>query len=167
MRIVPRRFVPLAVAIVLAAAAAPALAQTTRSLDAGTRVRVHLATARRGVVAEVAEIRPDTLILARPGTRIANRLPVALTDIDRLELSGGRRRLTLLGALVGTVTGAVMVSAYNSIVQSQCNPSCPERTPVWAGVALGGAAFGIGFHFLSAERWYEIALPHRAVQPSR
>lgn len=167
MRIVQRRIATLAVAAALAAAAEPALAQTVRSLDEGTRVRVHLATARRSVVAEIAEVRPDTLILTRPGTRIANRLPVALTDIQRLDVSGGRRRLTLLGGLVGTLTGAVMVAAYNSIVQSQCQPSCPDRTPVWAGAALGGAAFGVGFHFLSAERWYPIALPERALPPSR
>ena len=167
MPIVPRRLVPLVMAAACSAAAAPVLAQTTRSLDTGTRVRVHLATASRSVVAEVAEVRLDTLILSRPGTRIANRLPVALTDIERLDVSGGRRRLTHNGVLVGAVTGAALVGIYNGIVQSQCQPSCPDRTPAWAGALAGGATFGIGFHFLSAERWLEIALPDRPASPTR
>jgi hypothetical protein len=166
MRIVQRRIATFAVAAALAAMAEPARAQAIRSLDEGTRVRVHLTTARRSVVAEIAEVRRDTLVLTRPGTRIANELPVALTDIQRLDISGGRRRLTLLGGLVGTLTGALMVAAYNSIVQSQCQPSCPDRTPVWAGAAVGGTALGVGFHFLSAERWYPIALPERGLSPT-
>ncbi len=150
--------------VALAAAAClctEAEAQTVRSLQEGTRVRVELEHAARRVVALVHDVRPDTLVLARPGMDVLSRMPFAITEIKRLEISGGRRRLTVLGTTIGLLTGSALVGAYNSIVQSQCTLDCPDRFPLWIGAAVGATTFGVGFHFLRAERWHEITLPRR------
>ena len=139
--------------------ASQASAQTPRVLDAGTRVRVRLERNPVRVVGFIAEVRPDTLVLARPAIQSGRRTPLAVSDIAELEVSAGHHRLTALGLAVGAVTGLALTAAYNSIVQSQCFSGCPDRVSIGIGAAVGGIAVGGGFYFIRVERWLPIAVP--------
>jgi hypothetical protein len=158
-----RRLKPLMVAVVvLTQVNMEEVAGQTRTLDPGTRVRVRLERQTRSFIAHVTELRPDTLVLARTTSQLDPRTPFAVSDIAELEVSDGRRRLTVIGAGIGLLTGMVVTASYNGIVQGQCFSDCPERVSLLLGAAAGGVAFGTGFYFVSVERWLRIALPGRA-----
>lgn len=152
------RALALLVGIVVLCIPVEALAQV-RVLDPGTRVRVRLAGAKSDVVANILEARRDTLVLVRPSAAIESRLPMPLARIQRLEVSAGRHRLTLIGALLGGLAGAGVVGVYNSITQSQCFGNCPEPMSFLVGGGVGIAVGGIGFHFIQKDRWVEVSLP--------
>jgi len=155
----------LSVALLVAAVfscvvcARPASAQT-RTLDPGTRIRVRMERQTVRFVGQIADTRPDSLVLAVPMLAI-KRWTVPVTDIAELDVSGGRRRLTLVGLGVGIAAGILMTASYNSLVQSQCFSDCPKRASVLLGATAGGLVLGTGLYFVRVERWLRIALPGR------
>ena len=149
----------LFVALLLAATGSAAAAQTVRTLDPGTRVRVRLAQATTSIIAEIVGTRPDTIILGRTSTSIPSTIPLSVRHIRRLEISEGRKQLAPYGVLIGFVLGSAIVGSYNSIVQSQCFSDCPAEFPFLIGGLIGGAAGGLGFALIRAERWVEVPLP--------
>jgi hypothetical protein len=155
----------LLAALLTALLAVPIEAQSVRTLEPGTRVRVRLEEAHSNVVAILIDARPDTIVLARPSMSIESRLLFPLERVSRLEISAGRRQLAPIGAVGGFLLGTVLVAAYNSILQSQCFGDCPEPTPALAGGLIGGVAGGVAFYFVPAERWVEVALPNRRSAP--
>jgi hypothetical protein len=151
---------PLLIALALAALAANGVAaQVMRTLAAGTRVRVRLVEAPSSIVAEIVGTKPDTLILGRPSSPIPSTIPLAVSQIETLEISDGRRPLALYGAIIGFAVGVGAVSGYNSIVQSQCFVDCPPEANFLVGGLTLGLAGGIGFAFIRSERWVQVALP--------
>ena len=137
-----------------------------RTLDPGTKVRVRLESQTRHFIALVTELRPDTLVLVRGVTRFDATTPFAVADIAELEVSGGRRKLTVIGVGIGVIAGTIATAAYNGIVQSQCFSDCPARRSMLIGAAAGGVVLGTTFHFLEVERWFQIPLPGRQ-EPGR
>jgi hypothetical protein len=135
----------------------PGSAQT-RILDTGTRVRVLMERQPSRFIGSIATVRPDTIILTVPGTRLGHRA-VAVKEIAELEVSNGSRRLSPIGLMVGALTGAALTAAYNGIVQSQCFNDCPDRVSTALGAAVGGIVIGGSFHFVKKERWLRIAVP--------
>ena len=135
----------------------PGSAQT-RILDTGTRVRVLMERQPSRFIGAIATVRPDTIILTVPGTRLGHRA-VAVKEIAELEVSNGSRRLSPVGLMVGALTGAALTAAYNGIVQSQCFSDCPDRVSTALGAAVGGIVIGGTFHFVKKERWLRIAVP--------
>jgi hypothetical protein len=157
---------PALIALVMTALAVNGVAaQVLRTLSPGTRVRVRLVEAPSSIVAEIVGTKPDTLILGRPSSPIPSTIPLAVTQIETLEISDGRRQLTIPGVLIGIAVGVAAVSSYNAIVQSQCFSDCPSRTNLLVGGAGGGLAGGIGFTFIRSERWVRVALPRRPTRP--
>jgi hypothetical protein len=139
------------------AAPSPGTAQV-RTLDTGTRVRVRLERQSFQVEGSVAALRPDTLILTVPGTRLGHRA-VPVSEIAELEIFNGTRRLAPAGLAIGLLTGAALAAAYNGIVQSQCFSNCPERMSTGIGALVGGTVVGGSFYFVKKERWLRIAVP--------
>src|SRR5688572_2415292 len=76
----------------------PGSAQT-RILDTGTRVRVLMQRQPSRFTGSIATVRPDTIILTVPGTRLGHRA-VAVREIAELEVSNGSRRLSLVGLVI-------------------------------------------------------------------
>jgi hypothetical protein len=151
---------PLLIVLALTALAANGVAaQVVRTLSAGTRVRVRLVEAPSSIVAEIVGTKPDTLILGRPSSPIPSTIPLAVSQIETLEISDGRRQLAAYGAIIGFAVGVAAVRGYNSIVQSQCYSDCPPEARSLVGGVTGGLAGGIGFAFIRSERWVRVALP--------
>ncbi|MEX2285273.1 MAG: hypothetical protein WEE89_22500 [Gemmatimonadota bacterium] len=131
-----------------------------RSLDTGTRVRVRMVRQAFQFAGAIATLRPDTIILTVPGTRLGHRA-VAVSEIAELEVFNGTRRLTPAGLVIGALTGAGLTAAYNGIVQSQCFSNCPERVSAGIGALVGGVVVGGSLYFVKKERWVRIAVPGR------
>jgi hypothetical protein len=140
--------------------ASRAAAQTPRVLDVGTRVRVRLEGQPFQLVGYIAEVRRDTLMLARPAVQFESWRPLAVSAIEQLDISAGHRRRTALGFVIGAVSGVLLTAAYNGIIQSQCFSSCPEPVSVAIGAAAGSLMLGSAFYFVRAERWLPVALPN-------
>jgi hypothetical protein len=94
-------------------------------------------------------------------TSFARWRPLAIPDIEQLDISGGHRRKTLLGVLIGGGIGLISTAVYNEFIQSQCFNSCPDPVNVGLAAAAGGVALGSAFYFIKSERWLPIALPAR------
>jgi hypothetical protein len=157
-----QRFFALALFLVGLAltGASRASAQTPRVLDVGTRVRVRLEGDPFQLVGYIAEVRRDTLMLARPAVQFERWRPLAVSAIEQLDVSGGHRRRTALGFVIGAVGGVVLTAAYNGIIQSQCFSNCPAPVSVAVGAAAGSIALGSAFYFVRAEQWLPVALPN-------
>jgi hypothetical protein len=123
-------------------------------------VRVRLEGDPFQLVGYIAEVRRDTLMLARPAVQFERWRPLAVSAIEQLDVSAGHRRRTALGFVIGAVSGVVLTAAYNGIIQSQCFSNCPEPVSVAVGAAAGSIALGGAFYFVRAERWLPVALPN-------
>jgi hypothetical protein len=135
-------------ALILTLLAAPLLAQTERSAALGDRVRLKAPKAGyRQLTGEVIATTPDVIQLRLDGgpTEVA----VQRVEIQELLLSIASRRNAQRGAVIGTVTGAVVAFLYGP--KHQDTPySPPTRTPVIniISAAIGGGAIGglIGYY---------------------
>jgi hypothetical protein len=136
-------------------------AAQTRILDPGARVRVRMDRQTMRFVGQIAGTRPDSLVLNVPLLSM-ERWTVPVSDIAELDVSAGRRRLTLVGLGVGAAAGILVTASYNGIVQSQCFSDCPKRASVLIGATVGSIVLGTGLYFVRAERWLRIPLPNRA-----
>lgn len=139
-------------------------------LEPGTRVRVTAPALQPPRVAgDVALLRPDTLVLARGGERLA----IANARIDLIEISQGpdRRRGAWRGTIFGALVGAGLGATFGAL-GAQDLP-----TGVGASAALGflggglvGAGLGAGAGAVFApERWqgYRIEHPPAAERRAR
>lgn len=129
-----------------------------RTLDTGTRVRVRMQRQSSQFVGAIATLRPDTIILTVPGTRLGHRA-VAVSEIAELEIFNGTYRMAAVGVMTGALAGAGITSLHNGIVQSQCFSNCPDRASPTIGALVGGIVFGGSLYFVKKERWVRIAVP--------
>jgi len=161
MALTRQRFLALSLCLVglSVPGASRASAQTPRVLDVGTRVRVRLEGDPFQLVGYIAEVRRDTLLLARPAVQFERWRPLAVSAIEQLDVSAGHTRRTALGFVIGAVAGVALTAAYNGVIQSQCFNDCPDRVSVTIGAAVGSVALGSAFYFVRAERWLPIAVP--------
>ena len=139
-------------------ASVTAAAAQARRLDTGTRVRVLMERQSSRFTGSIAAVRPDTIILTVPSTRLGHR-PVAVSEIAELEVFNGSRRLTAVGLVTGVLVGAAVTGIYNGIVQTQCFSNCPDRASTLMGALVGGIVVGGSLHFVKKERWLRIAVP--------
>lgn len=112
------------------------------AINAGARVRVtskvHDYNRR---VATVSAVRRDSLVLFM---KKGNSATVALSDIDRMQVSVGRRRMVLRGMLAGGLIGAVTGAAAGAATYEECKDQICFLTPVSAGEAAAGGATILG-----------------------
>jgi hypothetical protein len=146
--------------MVLGLAVAQTAAAQTRLLDPGSRVRVRMDRQALRFIGQIVGTRPDSLVLDIPLLSV-ERWTVPVSDIAELDVSTGRRRLTLVGLGVGAAVGILVTASYNSIIQSQCFGDCPKRASVLVGATVGSALLGTGLYFVRQERWQRIPLPNR------
>jgi len=155
----------------------PALADgQSLPLTAGARVRVTAASADLDKqVATIAEVRGDSIVLDVDG--LAH--PVAISDLQRLEVSIGKRtRVTRdagIGAAIGFAAGALIGAASYEECVPQSFLDC-FMVPGSRGDAalLGGAAGGTVGLVLGAlvgmgdrtDRWQALTLPVQAAVTS-
>lgn len=144
------------------AAFAPALLQAQGPVRPGERVRVLApSTADSLIVGRVVALDSTSLLLAPAPSGGSLRLPVA--GIQQLEVSRGRGRSTLQGALLGTGIGAAASYAvvHASVRESSCDYLCGAAEA--GGAILGGTAglvVGalIGNRSRGPERWQRVPL---------
>jgi hypothetical protein len=154
----------LSIALMMAAmGGTPTVAQTPRilELDPGMRIRMRMERQTVRLVGNVAEVRADSVIVAVPMLQI-ERWTIPFSQIAELHVSGGHRRLTLIGLAAGAGTGLLLTAAFNSLVQSQCFTDCPRPASAGLGAAIGGLILGTGLYFVRVERWLRFALPNRS-----
>jgi len=150
------------VAFSLALAWPPTTLIAQTPLRIGDRVRV-MGFSRH--VGEVHNLSADTLFVVSSDGMVS---PVPWSEMSRLQVSLGKRRNTLRGALWGFAAAA----AVSTILGIAGNPADRDNTPDWAAVLIftglsGLPSAGIGAligRFVWSERWREVSLP--VVQPS-
>ncbi len=148
-----------ALPIVALVTLAPALsvAQQTPVVPVGTRVRFSPEqTTGDKVVGTIARQRGDTLLL---WTERQDTVPVALTNLDRLEVSDGVHGHALKGLGLGLLAGAVLGGAIGAAVEP--DELLGRGINILVGVvggAGGGAVIGLGVGAaIRSERWKAIA----------
>ena len=155
-----RRLQPAALALALAALAAPPAAAQA-PVDPGARVRVDAPTVD-GTFWVVAATR-DTLVLQRDSAGPAHRVPVAA--IRRLDVSRGRRpplarfgRGLLIGAGIGAAVGVVSGLASGDDPQGFLSLTAEEKAVAGGVLAgVGGATIGGLVGVLGrGERWERV-----------
>ncbi|HEX9188819.1 MAG TPA: hypothetical protein VGB87_17185 [Vicinamibacteria bacterium] len=159
----------LVMAILGAALAAEALAQGAPApppfrLPPGARVRVFTA-GNRPVEGRLAGQDLSGVTLAFP-SEDPFQPPAAMAfpagSIQRLEISLGRKRHTLVGALIGAV--ALGVTGFSDPVDTSGSCDLDSNQPCSRAEAviiasLGGALLGgVVGHFVQSERWTPVAL---------
>lgn len=165
--------------LLLAASHAAAQRPATDTLPvAGARVRVSAPPSRR-VVGTVLAYRADTLLLGRPNRSAAETTAVPLAAVRRLEVSVGKRRRLLKGALVGLTGGAAAGALLGAVTYSDAPSRCyrgGEEVPCFisldfgrgfsamAGGVLVGAAglvIGLAVGARRVDRWEAVELARR------
>ncbi len=129
--------------------ATPVLAQDAPAPAPGTRVRV---------TAPAVEDRPITGVFRRAGTdtlwldRKGIELAIPRAQIERFQVSRGRRSHWLTGAFVGGLVGAGAGAVYASLYPGDLCSNCSEIFTA-AGFGIGAAAGGIIGALIRTERW--------------
>jgi hypothetical protein len=131
-------------------------------------------------VGTVVAYRGDTLLLRRAIWYGAETTAVALGDADRLEVSVGKRRRVLKGALLGLTgggaAGAVLGAATHSDAPSRCyhegrqvpcifNLNFGRGFSAMVGGVFGGAVglvTGLAVGARQVDRWEAVPLARRA-----
>lgn len=145
--------------VLLSVAWCGALAAQATQLAPGTRVRVtapELGIEKQATTFQA--LRNDTLVVAADSTM---HCPVA--SITRLEVLGGRRRHTWLGAGIGAGVGLVAGAATGAIICADPDVWCSatgEAAALGAGIGVAsGALLGAGVGALfKTDRWEEVPL---------
>lgn len=148
-----------------------AAGQGTRmdSLEAriGSRVRIMAPNVRRDrFIGTIDSLSDQRVVLDTAGERrrfgfetgpvlvdTYRRTSLQLTDVERLEISGGRtvRSSTIRGALWGALAGALLVGVGNLPQVNASFDDFLKYAPI--GAALGGAVGGVVGYALGGERW--------------
>lgn len=149
--------------VFLVSAAAEAQAP---AVNAGARVRVTSKVHdydRR--VATVSAVRSDSLVLLM---KKGNSATVALSDIDQMQVSVGRRRTVLRGMLAGGLIGAIGGAVIGAVTYKPCEGFCifasdnaGEEAAI-AGTALGVVGLvvgGIVGAINTTDRWGPATVP--------
>lgn len=158
-----------AAALLVAFGSSDASAQDSVDLAIGARVRLRSDSAARWVYGRFGGVVADSVLLHRVRGDAPRRIAVGtLRQIDVRQLDrAGRRRNTLLGAIVGVAGTAVALDlGIRHCERKNPNTDGPPCALGWAGLpifALGGAVIG-GFagHAWPANRWQPVVvLPPR------
>jgi hypothetical protein len=167
-------FRTLLVAVLVAGASADLAAQTVVAVPAGSRVRVSLVNGGDG---PVVQRQVGTLVALDNGSVVVRNgsgdpRSYAMSSVETLEVSMGRRSRTGRGALIG---GLVLgtVSAVNAYIEeSRCEPhfggwfmECVDPAAMGVvgfvvGGAVGAGAGALVGSFIRTDRWKP--LPHGA-----
>lgn len=128
--------------------ASPVLAQDAPAPAPGTRVRVTVPAVEDWPITGVLRrAGTDTLWLEREGIELA----IPRAQIERFQVSRGRRSHWFTGALVGGLVGAG-AGAVPAIGLAQAGYDDTEILAV-AGFGIGAAAGGILGALIRSERW--------------
>jgi hypothetical protein len=156
-RLANRLFHRVSLILVCAALFAPAAVRAQESIEPGARVRLLARPADTLMYGTVITLDSASLLLApTPGAEVV-RVPLA--GVERLEVSRGRARSTLLGAAVGAVIGALAGyhAAKTFVPPEECEFVC-GAVQAWsagaggvAGLLVGGAIGSNVEH--GPERW--------------
>lgn len=119
-----------------------AWSQDPLKVAAGHRIRI----TERGVggrelrCGTVAAASPDTVVLRLDG--VENARSVAWSELSRVEISRGRERHTLTGAMLGLVAGAVSGAILGA---TECKVSCSGEMSGNKGIApvIGAGVVGV------------------------
>jgi hypothetical protein len=130
----------------------------------GQRVRFTTLTEPRRT-ATVIETEADAIVVSLAGGRKIVRVPLA--DVQRLEVSAGRRTYASEGALLGTITGGLLggLAGASGCFQSE---DCDGGTYAVIGAVVVGTLSGLlgaGVGALcQTEKWERIDTPHVQLQ---
>jgi hypothetical protein len=163
-------------AVLGAALAAEALAQDAPApppfrLPPGARVRVFTAS-NRPVEGRLASHDVSGVILAFPNEdpfEPPSAMAFPAGSIQRLEISLGRKRHTLVGALIGAV--ALGAAGFSDPVDTSASCGYDSRQPcsraeaVVIGAVAGALIGGVVGHLVQTERWAPVALGAIAPPP--
>ena len=131
---------------------------TVRLDRAGTLTRLYTAPGAPPIEGMVQRLRADDLLVVRIAAGADTE--VALSSIDRIEFSTGKRRHGLQGALIGAVAMGIPGALYWS---RECEGSC--RLPGLEGFAIGALYYGVvpGFvigSLIRTRRWRVLPLAY-------
>lgn len=130
-------------------------------LEPGTRIRVTAPALEPSRVAgDVALLRPDTLVLARGGRRVA----IANARIDLIEVSLGqdRRRGMWRGTIFGALVGAGLGATFGALGAQDLPTGVGTSAALGffgGGLVGGGVGAGVGAVF-APERWQGYRIDH-------
>jgi len=147
-------------ALACAAATPDAAAQVDPALAEGARVRIRPLDSRARYVGTIARLARDSLFLDLDGPGPLART-FTLDGIDRIELSAGRRPVTVQAAFFGAVAAGLVSMTYNHLDTFSCATICDDEPDLntAAVTAMGALAGGILGWLFPRERWLAISLP--------
>lgn len=171
------RVVNLVLISSLVVTAEGSLAQQRPLVLKGERIRLSgcavdtrdLSICRDRIIGTVVTQKPDSLILRGEGSTGA--LAISVGSIQCLNVSNGRKRRTVVGALVGGGAGLLVGWTVGTAEAEQCRSAgdwfCDLQKPGWGGIGLlaGGVVGGAVGYFIKTERWEEVPLDRVRVQP--
>ena len=146
------RSIPFVLICIFGGASTEIAAQ--ESLASGSRVRVTAPECElRGQAATFRALRADTLVLE------TTQCPLA--SVTRLDVSGGQKSHTLLGAGIGFAAGALGAVVICEVVEKGSCELGDDDIRLEAALITGaivGALGGITGYFIKTERWEEVPL---------
>jgi hypothetical protein len=146
--------------LLLCASPQAARAQVSYSLTEGTRVRIRRVESRATWVGTIASLARDTIVL-RLQRRGELNVAFPLYQVDRIELSQGRRPFLLQGAFFGALVAGLGAMSYNHLDTFSCTGVCDDDPDLntAAFAALGAVAGGVLGGLIRKERWLRVCLP--------
>ncbi len=162
----PRRRTGGAAALFLVLTAATAQAQVS-TIPSGARARLLESAARFPSVGTISGMARDTLFF-NPESNPNRRIAYALANINRLELSQGRKTALLPGMVAGLVTFGLGALIYNRIESFSCETTashCDTGLSPAPLAVIGGGSGGLIGSFFTIERWQRVTLPQNRTVP--
>jgi len=147
-------------------------AQTAAAIRPGTRVRITQAGQKPRIAIMVAP-RADTLLVRWP--EHSNAVAVPLAEVSRLDVSTGRHRKLLKGAMVGTLSAGTVGALLGAVTYSPCKtteafgcflaPTGGSESALLGGAVGGvlGLVVGTIAGVPSREGWHRVPLEARRV----
>jgi hypothetical protein len=157
----------LILSFLVPAVAGSGLAQTVPTIVPGARIRFALPPGTPVVLGTAIEARQDTLLVRREESGDTVALP--LSQLVRLDISGGTQTHALRGAGIGFLAGAIVGAIAGQSSDRKCSSSMESSGWLTCGQNAGYGAIGLGV--LGAgigaivgwvnptERWQPVALP--------
>jgi hypothetical protein len=140
---------------ILGGAPTEIVAQEPFVFGPGVRLRVTAPDcALRGQAATFRALRADTLILE------STECPLA--SVTRLDVSGGQKSHTLLGAGIGLAAGGLGAVVFcEAVEKTGCELVYDDNATLKVALivgAIGAVAGGLVGHFIKTDRWEEVPL---------
>jgi len=134
--------------------------QSTNRVNKGDRVKISAPNvAHKSIVGTVADISSYGVIMRSKDSVLV----VPHTAINEVKLSVGRKRNTVNGAIIGGVTGALIVGATSASSVQSCSGDgewCFEGLTIIAGTTgcllAGGLLGGLIGTFVKSDRWKKV-----------